>query len=337
MPAVIAVMGLYFALRKRSFRPLILSACGVAYFLIAVKLVLPHYSAGGSPFLNRYADLGTSANSIGLNILLKPGVTMGHLVAWSNLHYLFSLLWPFGFTSLLSPLTTLIGFPEYVLNALASNTYQRSYEFHYVAGEVPFVFAGAVLGVARLRSWLARGGRRTRLSAARVPRVSAGTLATAVLATAVLANFVLGPLPFSLPGAHYTGHNYAVNGHAKVLDLALKTIPTAGDVTVSTENDAGSHLSARRVVYTFPDVHNAQWVIVDQKNPFWFDHPDAVRHAQAVGALVLNQSYQSVYARDGVYVFKRVANAAPPAAKGTVPFLTPTPAASPPASSTAAP
>ena len=66
-------------------------------------------------------------------------------------------------------------------------------------------------------------------------------------------------------------------------------------MTVSTENDAGSHLSARRVVYTFPDIHNAQWVLVDQKNPFWFDHPDAVRHSQAVGALVLNQNYQSVY------------------------------------------
>ena len=337
MPAVIAVMGAYFALRKRSFRPLILSACGIAWFVIAVKVVLPHYSAGGSPFLSRYADLGSNASSIGLNVVLKPGVTFGHLFAWSNLHYWFHLLWPFGFTSLLSPLTTLIAAPEYVLNAVASNGFQRSYEFHYVAGEVPFLFAGAVLGVARLRDFLARGGRRTRLSATRLTSVSVASLSTAVLGAAVLANFLLGPLPFSLPGAHFTGHTYAVSGHAKVLDLALKTIPTAGNVTVSTENDAGSHLSARRVVYTFPDIHNAQWVVVDQKNPFWFDHPDAVRHSQAVGALVLDQNYQSVYARDGVYVFKRVTNATTPAGKGTVPFVTPGATASPTASSTAAP
>ena len=37
------------------------------------------------------------------------------------------------------------------LNALAGNGFQRSYEFHYVAGEVPFLFAGAVLGIARAR------------------------------------------------------------------------------------------------------------------------------------------------------------------------------------------
>ena len=337
IPAVIAVMGAYFALRKRSLRPLILSACAVAYFIVAVKVVLPHYNAGGSPFLNRYADLGSSASSIGVNVVLKPGVTLGHLFAWSNLRYWFHLLWPFGFTSLLSPLTTLIAAPEYLLNALASNGFQRSYEFHYVAGEVPFVFAGAVLGLARLRAFLVRGGWRARRSAKRAESISVGTLATAVLGAAVLANFVLGPLPFSLPGAHLTGRDYAVSGHAKVLDQAIKVIPSAANVTVCTENDAGSHLSARRVVYTFPDIHNAQWVIVDQKNPFWFDHYDAVRHSQALGALVLNQNYQSVYARDGVYVFKRVGSAAAPAGTGTVPFVTPSAAASPKTSSTATP
>ena len=245
IPAVIAVMGAYFALRQRSFRPLILTAVATAYFLVAVKVVLPHYHSGGSPFLSRYADLGSSVSGIGVNLVLKPGVTLGHLFAWSDLHYWLQLLWPLGFSSLLSPLTTLIAAPEYLLNALASNGYQRSYEFHYVAGEVPFLFAGAVLGIARARDWLSRGGRRTRRSAGRSPRVSVATLATAVLGAAVLANFVLGPLPFSLPGAHYSGRDYAVTGHAKVLDMAVRMIPAGA--TVSTENDAGSHLSARRV------------------------------------------------------------------------------------------
>ena len=157
--------------------------------------------------------------------------------------------------------------------------------------------------------------------------MSVATLATVVLGAAVLANFLLGPLPFSLPGAHYSGRSYAVNGHAKVLDMALKMIPAGA--TVSTENDAGSHLSARRVVYTFPSINNAQWVIVDQKNPFVYDHRDEVGHSEALGSLVLDQNYQSVFARDGVYVFKRVAGAASPTGKTVVPFLTPSPAASP--------
>ena len=174
IPLVIAVMGLYFALRKRSLRPLLLTVVAAVYFVIAVKVVLPHYSPGGSPFLNRYADLGSSVGGVGVNVVLKPGVTLSHLFAASNLRYLLQLLWPFAFSSLLSPLTTLIAVPEFLLNALASNGFQRSYEFHYVAGEVPFVFAGAVLGIARARRWLARargarGRRRGRRSAASPP------------------------------------------------------------------------------------------------------------------------------------------------------------------------
>jgi len=334
IPLVVAMMGLYFALRTRSWRPLLVTALAAAYFVIAVKVVLPHFSPGGSPFLNRYADLGSSVGGVGANVVLKPGVTLGHLFATSNLHYLLQLLWPFAFTSLLSPLTTLIAAPEFLLNALASNGFQRSYEFHYVAGEVPFVFAGAVLGVARLRTWLTRG-RRTRAWAA--TWASIGTLATIVLATALVANFFLGPLPFSLPGAHYSGANYTVKGHAKVLDMALKLIPSAGDVTVSTENDAGSRLSARRVVYTFPTIKNAQWVVVDTTAPDVYDHYDALGHSQALGALVLDQDYRSVYARDGVYVFKRVSGpAAHPAGKASSsPAATPLPSSS--ASSPAAP
>ena len=301
------------------------------YFVVAVKVVLPHYSPGGSPFLNRYADLGSSVGSVGANVVLKPGVTLSHVFAASNLRYLLQLLWPFAFSSLLSPLTTLIAAPEFLLNALASNGLQRSYEFHYVAGEVPFVFAGAVLGLARARAWLTRG-RRSRAAAS---WASTGTLATVVLATAVVANFFLGPLPFSLPRAHYSGASYEVKGHAKVLDMALKLIPSAGNVTVSTENDAGSRLSARRVVYTFPTIKNAQWVVVDQTAPDVYDHVDTVGHSQALGALVLNQEYRSVYARDGVYVFKRVVGAAPAGKAAALPAATPRPGTSASASSTA--
>jgi len=326
IPLVIAVMGAYFALRKRSLRPLLLTAVAAVYFVIAVKVVLPHYSPGGSPFVDRYADLGSSVGGVGANVFLKPGVTLGHLFAQSNLRYLLALLWPFGFSSLLSPLTTLIAAPEFALNALAGNGFQRSYEFHYVAGEVPFLFAGAVLGIARARAVLSGRSRRVRRVPAPLARVSIGALATVVLSAAVLGNFVLGPLPFSLPGAHYSGKNYAVSGHARVLDLALKMVPDGA--TVSAENDVGSHLSARPVIYTFPLIDNAQWVVVDDKDPYVYDHPDPVGHSQALGALVLNQSYRSVFARDGVYVFKRIGPAPAKAAGAAAPVATPRPAAS---------
>ena len=360
VPLVIAVMGAYFALRKRSWWPLVLTAAAVAYFVVAVKVILPHYSPGGSPFLSRYSEYGSSEGQIVKNVFLKPGTTAQDLFSWSNVKYLFHLLWPFAFTPLLSPLTALIALPTFLLNALSANPFQRSYQFHYVATEAPFLFAAATLGVARLHRWLTptgaaaaragRGARRSRRAAtskaarkaaaakAAVPKatgpattpkggVSLGTLAGVVLAASLAANFFLGPLPFSLPGAHYSGRDYAVSGHAKVLDMAVKMIPAGA--TVSTENDAGSHLSARRRVFTFPYQDGAQWVVVDDKHPYWFDKPDRARHSQALGTLVLNQAYQSVFARDGVYVFKKVGAPGSSSSGAGSPPASPSPSASP--------
>ena len=48
IPLVIALMGAYFALRKRSLKPLLLTALAAVYFVIAVKVVLPHFSPGAA-------------------------------------------------------------------------------------------------------------------------------------------------------------------------------------------------------------------------------------------------------------------------------------------------
>jgi len=117
-------------------------------------------------------------------------------------------------------------------------------------------------------------------------------------------------LPFSLPGAHYSGRHYARSGHARVLDEAVATIPD--DAVVSVNNNVGSHLSARRVVYVFPEYQGAEYVIVDESRPGYYDRINEQLHQAVLGRLVLDQGYQSVYARDDVYVFRRVDPGAEP-------------------------
>ena len=311
-------------MRKRSPWPLVVTVLGVAWFVAAVWLVIPHYNGDQSTFIARYGDYGDGAGEVASNALLHPARTLGDLFSESNLRYWLALLWPFGFTSLLSPLTALIALPEYALNALSATVFQRRIEFHYTALEIPFLFAAAVLGVQRLWRWLG-GGFRQSEKLMKGERVQRSTLALLVLLCAVAGNFVLGPLPFSLPGAAYAGADYARTSHDAVLDEAVALIP--GDARVSANNNVGAQLAARRVAYIFPYFAGADWVIVDQRHPFFYDKEDERMHSLALGRLVLDPNFQSVFAKDGVLVFKRVGegDGALPGAQG--PVASPSPGA----------
>ncbi|MCX6363874.1 MAG: DUF2079 domain-containing protein [Actinobacteria bacterium] len=326
VPLVIAMMGAYFAIRQRSWRPLILTAAAAAYFAVAVWLIIPHYNGDQSTFIARYGDYGQGAGEVVKTAITHPGQTVADLAALGNLDYWLKLLWPFGFASLLSPLTVLIAAPELLLNALSATTFQRRIEFHYTALEIPFLFAAAVLGVMRLWRWLGGGFWRAEKAMAG-QRLRRETLALLVLFAALAGNFFMGPLPFSLPGAAYGGQYYARTAHAAALDEAVKMIP--GDAKVSANNNAGAQLAARRVAFVFPYFGGADWVLVDEKHPFFFDKENKQMHQLALGKLVLDNRFVSVYAKDGVYVFKRVAPN-PGALPGVgAPQASPTPAASP--------
>jgi uncharacterized membrane protein len=311
VPLVIAAMGAYFTLRKRSWRPLVLTALAAAYFAVAIWVVIPHFNNGPSPFVDRYAAYGDGAGDIVRTALTDPLRVAGDLLAAGDLEYWAKLLWPLAFVPLLSPLTLLVAAPEFVLNGLSAQIWQRSIEFHYTAAEIPFIFAAAVLGLMRLWRWLGGGFRRPE-DEMRGELVSRRDLALLLLLASLAGNYVLGPLPFSLPGAHYSGRAYARSGHAKVLDEAVATIPDGAVVSVN--NNVGSHLSARRVVYVFPEFEGAEYVIVDESRPGFYDRISASLHQAVLGKLVLDQRYRSVYARDDVYVFQRVAEGIAPAA-----------------------
>ncbi|MFA4965414.1 MAG: DUF2079 domain-containing protein [Thermoleophilia bacterium] len=306
VPLAIGAFGVYFAWRKRSWRPLLVTAAAGAYFAVAVWAVIPYFNGGQSAFIARYSDYGQGAAGIARTALTHPGTTLRDIFAASNLAYLLELSWPWAFLSALSPVTALVAAPELLLNALSATVYQRRIEFHYTALAIPFLFAACVFGLMRLWRWLGAARRRDGYPTPG-QRVSRQSLALLVLLAALAGNYFLGPLPFSLPGAAYDSGDYARGAHAAALDGAVKLIPRGA--RVSANNNAGAQLAARPVAYVFPYFADADWVVVDERHPFIYDREDARLHEIALGKLVLDGRFKSVYARDGVYVFRRIAGA----------------------------
>lgn len=313
VPLAIAFMGGYFAVRKRSWKPLLITAVAAAYFVLCVWVIIPHYNEGQSAFIARYGAYGESAGGVARGALTDPVQLAGDLAAPANLTYWLRLLWPFAFMPLLSPLTALVAAPELLLNALSTTKFQRRIEFHYTALAIPFLFAATVFALMRLWRWLGGGFRRDEAAMAG-QRARRETLALVVLLVALAGNYFMGPLPFSLPGAAYGGSFYARTGHAAALKEAVAMVPDG--VKVSVNNNVGAHLSARRVVYVFPFFGDADWVVVDQTRPFVYDRQDKELHQLALGRLVLDNRFLSVYAKDGVFVFKRVSPEPPSGAPG---------------------
>jgi uncharacterized membrane protein len=292
IPLVIALMGLYFALRKRTLWPLLITVAAGLYFLLAVGVVIPHFNAGSSShFLNRYSGGEESMRSLATGLLAHPWRVVTTLLAPSGLAYLVKLLWPFGFTSLASPLTFLISLPELLINLLSSKPQQQSIAYHYVAAEAPFVIAAMVLGLGRLSGWFGRGSGKTRK---RGPHRISRLLAGAVVAVALVATLTAGPLSGARPGWGLA----LTPAHRAVVAEALGKVPA--DASVSADNALAAQLSERQRITTFPLIGGAEYVVLDSQRRY------GAWRARALKRLRADPDYELVFEREGVLVFKRV-------------------------------
>ena len=289
---VVAGFGLWYLLTRRGTRTgFAILAAGVAASVVAVEIVVPHFSGSSSAFYSRYSEVGGTPGGILRTLFTHPLRVLGNAFSVGDLDYLAHLIVPLGLLSLLAPAALLAAVPEAALNVLANNPYQASLHFHYTAGLIPPLFVAAVLGSA----WLVRRTPRLR------PFVGPG-----IVVLAVLSNFYLGAIPVwaSLPeGDRYQRNATVVTAHDRITARAVKVVPR--DVVVSATNALGAHLSDRRRILSFPRLSDATWVAVDETDGSYLDHKAPLPMENDLVALRRNPRWRLVFAEDGVLLFRR--------------------------------
>jgi uncharacterized membrane protein len=286
---VVAAMGLWHGRRAG----LAIAAAGMAWTAFAVGVVVPHFNAGGSSeFYGRYDDVGGSPRGVVETAFTEPWRLLEVAFDARGWSYLAALLLPLLVLPLLAPLTALVAVPELALNLLSSTKTQTSVHFHYTAALIPPLLVAAIFG------------------ARRAPRV-----VPFVVAACVVGGWLLGPLPFwrYVPGGETLGtREHIVTRHDAATRAALRLVP--GDAPVSATNRIGAHLSERERIFSFPVRRESEWIVVDVRHPSWFDAADEPeKFNRALRALRGDPSWHTVFARSGVFVFRR----APAAGRGT--------------------
>ena len=287
----IAALGVWYALaRGRRREGSVIAFAGAAWTFVAVHFVVRHFAGESSMYYGFYDEVGGSPQGVVRTLFTDPGTVLGALVESHDIVYVVWLGLPLLFLFVLSPGLALVGLPQLLGNALSDFRSMTDARYHSVAAIVPFLIAATVFAVSRIRP------ERRVLAASAVVVVSASLA------------LVLGPWPRAVGMTPLGGRASLSEGKIEALRDALALVPEGAPVTSS--NEVGAHLSARRQVYSVPVLGGAEWVVVDLDEP-WVtrsDSPILTSHPEVVLAfaerLERDPGWRTVFDREGVLVFR---------------------------------
>ncbi|MCS6800734.1 MAG: DUF2079 domain-containing protein [Chloroflexota bacterium] len=289
VPISVALLGLYIVVVKR--RPWVgwpVVGFAALWFLLAFFVILPANNPQRvSPYLSRYDQLGSSPIEVIATLITDPGRAFPAESLPDKLLYIRQLFAPVAFLAWFSPLTLMPALPDLAINLLSSFEPMYSGGSHYSAVIVPFIIIASIDGLALFARLLAR------LSVLMVqPFIY--TVSGSVLVLSVFAYYhtVVLPLTDNFP---------QVTDHHRLFNRIKELIPP--DAAVSASTTLNPHLSQRRRLYLFPDVADADYVVVDvTASPHPLDY--AAFHWRVTG-LLNGGEWGWIEARDGYLVIKR--------------------------------
>jgi uncharacterized membrane protein len=209
----------------------------IATFVVVAPLARQYFGTAGPIYLaSRYTHTGI------LSLLQDP-------TRW---RYLFGLLAAVGFLPLLAPELLILGLPVLIANLLSNFPGQYSGEQHYSAPLVVAFILAAIYGLRRLINNISlheKNGRSFKIT-------------TLIAVLLWLLSWVLG---------YHVNHGwtplstrveiYPLRPAAARLPEFLAQIPA--DALVSASAAIHPHLAHRRVIYVFPTVQEANYLLVD--------------------------------------------------------------------------
>jgi uncharacterized membrane protein len=262
---------------------------GLAFSLASFLLVIPYFGGGGTPYLVRFFPRGTSLTVQGVwSVVSQASFWKNNLI--KLMVYNARLGFPLLFLYFASGPTLLAVFPMILANGLSWYTYNLSPEvFHYSAPLIPWVMVGAVDGFKAVASLLRQ--RRPQLNWVGVLGVALGT-------SILTAHFMSGYTPLSRAFVWPEQSD-----RQSIAEKMISLVPA--DAPVSVELHLAGHFSRYKTVRIFPDVRDAQWIMLDVWNGNFslYLNPEDTQHLW--DGIRFDPTWETVSAQDGLILLKK--------------------------------
>ena len=263
----------------------------VVYFFITYKLIIPHFSPlpEGGYAAWRFTHLGASMQEVMTNALINPGrflsLMFDGIEKQEKLKY---FLYTGGILFFIRPQFALLVVPTFFTTCLSNSWTLWGNMYHYnilFAVLLPFLIVSVIV---MLKSNFFR-------------------------AALMFAAFYLNLHYLEKNFFHdwrnfkriFTEDYYHQRSNQNEIEEGLKLIPS--DAAVSANNYYTPHLAFREKAYFFPDVKDAEYVVLneaDGKDRFYpFESPD--KFLEAVSQLRDSSAFEIVYEKNQMLIFKR--------------------------------
>lgn len=275
-----ALFGLGLILRKKWSYGVILSGVCLGVFTFLMIKLIPQ-SRGTEHFALSYLSyLGDKPTKIVANVFLKPYLLFPLVFNFQTLQYYYELFVTTGFLALIAPTYLIFALPDLAINTLSTNQNLRSYQFHYGATIIPFIYVSTIYGIKKILNFK-----------------KSKTIQT-VLVYYLFAITLITTWNFSnLPGAKNADYFPFVQqkGDIEYINNAINSIPLAAKVSAT--NNIGAHLSQRESIYVLPrGIDMADYLV------FYKENLDLAKSYEA------NPKYLEVAHREDFWVFKKISS-----------------------------
>lgn len=264
-----------FTLKSLIF-PIAVTVVSWGWSMASVYLIIPYFNGGEHFATGYYSNIR--------NTYLQS------IFSYDTFKYLFFLMGPIGFFTLIGAEFIFVASSEFGINLLSSNLQLRSLMFQYTSVIQPWLFIGAIYGVARLLRW----NLRTYTS----------YIAGFIIGMSLLFSYLQGPLPYS-PEKNIDALLYDHKGEYEIVSKWSKIL-SSDSIKVSATDQSAPFFAGRRYFYIFShDYKYADYVVVSPANIQYTYRKDVT--IPAYEKLKKDTNFEKVDAKDGYEVYAKKA------------------------------